>query len=78
VELEPCYENIQLQCRSHVIKKHSSRAGAGAMLTKTETSGTGAVAISFLQELRSPVSNNHFSIFVTVACVLPHATGAAL
>jgi len=36
--------------RSHVMKKHSS--GAGAMLTETESSGAGA--ISFLQELRSP------------------------
>jgi len=32
------------------MKKHSS--GAEAMLTKTKSSGTGA--ISFLQELRSP------------------------
>jgi len=35
---------------AHVIKKHSS--GAGAMLTKTESSGAGA--ISFLQKLHSP------------------------
>jgi len=35
------------------MKRHSS--GAGAMLTKTESSGVGA--ISFLQELRSPVLN---------------------
>ena len=38
--------------RIHVIKKHIS--GAGAMLTKKESSGAAAVAISFLQELRSP------------------------
>jgi len=37
---EPWYETTQLRSRSHVIKKHSS--GAGAMLTKTESSGTGA------------------------------------
>jgi len=49
---EPCYEKTQLQSWSHVIKKHSSGAGTGAMLTKTESSGAGA--ISFLQELRSP------------------------
>jgi len=38
--------------RSHVTKKHSSGAGTGAMLKKTESSGAGAV--SFLQVLRSP------------------------
>jgi len=45
VEPEPCYEKTQLWSRSHVINKHSS--GAGAMLTKTESSRAGARAISF-------------------------------
>jgi len=39
---EPWYGKTQLRSRSHVIKKHSSGAGAGAMLTKTESSGAGA------------------------------------
>jgi len=39
---------------SHVIKKHSYGTGARAMLTKTESSGAGA--ISFLEEFRSPGS----------------------
>jgi len=38
-QLEPCYENAQLRSRSHVIKEHSS--GAGAMSMKTESSGAG-------------------------------------
>jgi len=42
----------QERSRSHGINKHSPEAGAGAMLTKTESSGGGAK--SFLQELRSP------------------------
>jgi len=48
------------QSWSHVMKNHSF--GAGAMLTKTESSGTGA--ISFLQELRSPGYNRNFLICI--------------
>jgi len=39
-------------------KKHSSRAGTGAVLTKTESSEGGVN--SFLQELRSPDMNWHY------------------
>jgi len=46
------------------MKEHSSRAGPGAMITKTESSEYGA--ISFLQELRS--------LFTTTKCSLSSST----
>ena len=62
LEPEPCYEKIQLGWRRLVIRKYSSGAGVGAMLTKTENSGVGA--ISFLQELRSPEFSNKRTILL--------------
>jgi len=46
--------------RSHAIKKYSSGAGVGAMLTKSDNSWAGA--ISFWQELRSPEFSNKRTI----------------